>query len=274
MKEGPAKAVPWQIFCFLILGGAWAGGSCSIERVGNDSSAAATTGPIGATMTAGAYLVGSSNGGYAPCIGGAPDGHCDVLGGEGCYCEDCAVTAFCKQEDCRLDVDAGDCEPTLDACTCPQCDTNHYCNNPTQSNCIPDGTCDTRYEGCTCEDCKSNNYCTDNVDKCTKAQPGAGCEDPEMCECVDCFGAPSCVLPCTDDGGCDSSESCACPDCRETDYCTDLDRCKDDGICDIIVEGCVCADCKGISPECASRSDAGTMAQSGASAASGAGGGM
>jgi hypothetical protein len=208
------------------------------------------------------------------CIGGMLDGTCDVLGGESCDCDDCKDAGICKEDSCRDDAEG--CDPVFDACTCPQCNNVHYCNNPTQSNCVTDGRCDPSYEGCSCDDCKTVEKCKEGLQSCIHMPPNGVCEDgddSESCDCVDCFGVPRCVLKCTTDLKCESDESCACEDCRGTAYCTDPTRCQDDGICDIIVEGCVCADCKAI-PECDFMIDAGAMPPSSSSASSGAGGGM
>jgi len=74
------------------------------------------------------------------------------------------------------------------------------------------------------------------------------CENSEPCGCPDWFGTPTC-LSCTNDGICSPAEPCFCADCAGTNYCKDPANCQADGVCDAVIEGCICEDCALI-PEC------------------------
>lgn len=154
--------------------------------------------------------VGGSGGGGAPAVNCVDDQTCDVVGGEGCGCNDCLGTPECG----ACDNDAS-CEFT-DACTCQECYSDGYCSSPT---CTDDGICDGFNEGCSCADCAGTPNCAafedcgNGVDD--NANGLADCNDPV------CASAPGCAEDCSngvDDNG-DMFVDCNDPQCTNTPAC-------------------------------------------------------
>lgn len=70
---------------------------------------------------------------------------------------------------------------------------------------------------------------------------GPNC-DPSLegeCGCLGC-GATECA----DIEG-NATADCVCPICAEDSFCNDTSNCTDNGACDPLNEGCLCADCLG-----------------------------
>lgn len=175
-----------------------------------------------------------------------PDGVCDLAAGERCDCEDCAETAFCVKDQCNEDLL---CDSIEDACTCADCDMDPYCADPAMANCTDDGVCDSFLEGCLCVDCRESDICADNTKSCAGEAVDGICAVDEPCSCQDCFGLPKC-LTCPVTLICTHETPCFCAGCAGDPYCSDPKSCVNDGICDAVDEGCVCADCLNIA-ECA-----------------------
>ncbi len=222
-------------------------------------------------LWAGCFSSGSSDtggsGGSAPGAGGnggagggagggtcaVVDGVCELSLGEDCNCVDCMNTAYCHPGQC---LDTMSCDHTLDSCTCPGCAEDEYCGDPTLGNCLDGGACDPYTEGCHCPNCWTYSECQASVAACSGGKPDGICDRAtENCDCVDCQGTPLCV-PCQN-AGCNDEEPCSCADCVTTQLCNDPSRCIDDGVCAILLEGCICDDCKSL-PECAIWFDGGT----------------
>jgi hypothetical protein len=118
------------------------------------------------------------------------------------------------------------------------------------TNCTNDGMCDSVNEGCKCPDCATKPACLDNIASCADGKVDGVCALSEPCTCPDCFGLPKCVKGnCFVDNKCVDAEPCSCSDCRLADGCKAPDSCVNDSICDILDEGCGCADCAN-DPEC------------------------
>jgi hypothetical protein len=234
-------------FGLLIGGIAWAGCSSGnghlVALDGGGGSVSSSAASRAAPASNGA-TTGSGDGGVT-CVGGVTDGKCEPLLGEDCKCGDCASTAFCVT---TCDDQLGVCDPIYDACSCPDCFTSHACSSPTHDNCKKDGKCDSFHEGCACDDCKQVGTCEEAIMQCLDKKLDQFCDISEPCDCPDCFGVPRC-LPCNVDGTCAPAEPCTCADCAGTSYCMDPANCEDDGICDALIEGCLCNDCSWI-PEC------------------------
>ncbi len=71
----------------------------------------------------------------------------------------------------------------------------------------------------------------------------------EDCACVDCVTEAICGF-CGMDATCDLSDACTCTECNMDAFCTDPQNCSDDGFCNQFLEGCQCADCAGLVPNC------------------------
>jgi hypothetical protein len=70
--------------------------------------------------------------------------------------------------------------------------------------------------------------------------------DPEDCACIDCGDTALCIPgQCVPDGICTDKDACTCEECWDNAFCGDpqLANCLDDGACDGVDEGCLCADC-------------------------------
>ncbi len=242
---------------------AWALGACSFNfpvssgGVGGSGGVAALTTVASGTGFAAATGAG---GGVSSCD--IVDGVCNSMAGEDCACVDCAHTAFCNPDQC---VNDGVCDPLEDSCTCPDCDNTHYCGDPAKKNCINDGVCDSFYEGCGCADCTTKPHCAALLATCTGGHLDGACDVTEPCSCPDCFGLAQCV-PCQSPGACMPGDPCSCAGCDVTAVCSDPAGCVDDGICDILDEGCICSDCAS-TPACA-----GGSGSSGSSGTGGSGG--
>ncbi|NUP09603.1 MAG: hypothetical protein HOW73_26455 [Polyangiaceae bacterium] len=64
--------------------------------------------------------------------------------------------------------------------------------------------------------------------------------------------ADQCLCAGCDFDACSEGESfadCVCPVCENDEYCSNPDSCIDDGVCDPVLEGCVCEDCA-THPQC------------------------
>ncbi len=220
------------------------------------------------------------------------DGVCDPAQ-DGCDCDDCGNTAYCKSQkgagfqgsDCgEPEQKDGICDSIADYCVCGDCMSNIFCQDPGKTNCNNNNECEPYLEGCRCDDCKDKDFCRISpsaLDNCLSPMGGGGagggvlgeansiCEEGESCDCVDCVGLPKCVS-CFDDGLCDAYEGCFCADCRVSAICTSCVD-KDNGLCDAVEEGCDCADCQG-EKECEEIGGAGGMGGGGAGGLGGAGG--
>ena len=71
----------------------------------------------------------------------------------------------------------------------------------------------------------------------------------EACTCADCAGTAVCGA-CDMDAMCENNDACTCAECNMDAFCTDPLNCTDDGFCDQFLEGCQCADCAGLVPNC------------------------
>lgn len=80
-------------------------------------------------------------------------------------------------------------------------------------------------------------------DTCSAAQG-------EACTCADCTMSGVCGFCDADQAACDPAEACTCNSCDADPYCMDPTNCTDDGFCNQLFEGCVCADCTAV-PNCA-----------------------
>lgn len=265
---GVRRAASWAIFSLLGAATTWAGGACSLHfpsyDVGLGGGAGETSGPgtgtsIG-TVTSTSAEAGS--GGASTCD--IVDGVCSPKSGEDCGCADCAGTAICNADQC---VNDGICDQFDDSCICPDCDNTHYCGDPAKKNCTDDGVCDSFYEGCGCADCGAKPHCAALLATCDAGHLDGACAADEPCTCPDCFGLAQCVT-CQNPGTCSPGDPCSCPGCDATPVCSDPAGCVDDGVCDILDEGCVCADCVN-TPACKGGSGAGGAGSGSAGATSG-----
>jgi hypothetical protein len=218
---------------------AWALGACSFgfpESTGAGGSGGSVQATTGFTTGTG-FAASTGVGGGSTCD--IIDGVCNSMAGEDCACVDCAMTAFCNPDQCVTD---GVCDPLDDSCICPDCDNTHYCGDPAKKNCTDDGMCDSFYEGCGCADCAAKPHCADLLATCEGGHLDGACAAGEPCTCPDCFGLAQCV-PCQSPGTCMPGDPCSCAGCETTAVCSNLAGCVDDGICDILDEGCPCVDC-------------------------------
>ncbi len=71
----------------------------------------------------------------------------------------------------------------------------------------------------------------------------------EDCTCTDCTTSAVCGF-CDMNMACDVSDACTCAECNMDAFCTDPLNCTDDGFCNQFIEGCQCADCAGLVPNC------------------------
>ena len=246
---------------------AWALGACSFSfpnSVGVGGSGGGVAATSGFATSTGFASASGAGGARSSCD--IIDGVCNSMAGEDCACVDCVSTAFCNPDQC---VNDGACDPLADSCICPDCDNTHYCGDPAKKNCTDDGMCDSFYEGCGCADCATKPHCAELLTTCEGGHLDGACSATEPCTCPDCFGLAQCV-PCQSMSACLPGDPCSCPGCELTAVCSDLAGCVDDGICDILDEGCPCADCVA-TPAC--QTGSGTTSSSGTVSASSSGAG-
>ena len=267
--KSPRRAAGLALAGALAVATAWAAASCSFGVTRGEVGGGG--GPDHAGVTTGTGLAGtgsdatSGGGGRSTCD--IVDDVCDAMAGEDCACVDCAKTALCHADQCVTD---GVCDPLDDACICPDCDNTHYCGDPAKKNCTDDGACDSFYEGCGCADCATKPHCAALLATCEGGHLDGACRGAEACSCPDCFGLAQCV-PCQTPGVCAPGDPCSCAGCGGSVVCSDASKCLDDGVCDILDEGCVCADCAA-TPACLLVHGTGTSASSSSgSAGSGTG---
>ena len=253
--KGVRRAVTWVVFSLLGAATAWAGGACSLSFPSDAVSLGG--GPYAATAAGnGTGFAGTGTSAEVGAGGGSTcdivDGVCSPMAGENCGCIDCADTAICNADQCVSD---GICDQFDDSCICPDCDNTHYCGDPAKKNCTDDGVCDSFYEGCGCADCGTKTHCMALLATCNEGHLDGACAADEPCTCPDCFGLAQCVT-CQSPGICSPGDPCSCPGCEATSVCSDPAGCIDDGVCDILDEGCVCSDCVK-TPACAGGTGAG-----------------
>ncbi len=235
------RAVEWALFGLLGAATAWSGGACTLSFPDNGTGVGG-----GSLHSAGSgWSTGNTGSGDATTVGSGVstcdivDGVCSLMAGEDCGCVDCAGTAICNPDQCVTDQV---CDPLDDSCICPDCDNTHYCGDPAKKNCVDDGVCDSFYEGCGCADCGGKPHCAELLATCAGGHLDGVCAKGEPCSCPDCFGLAQCVA-CPSPDACSPGDPCSCPGCAATPVCSDLAGCVDDGVCDILDEGCVCGDC-------------------------------
>ena len=265
-KIGPRRAVEIALSGALGAATAWAAASCGFSlgeaNLSGVGGATETTGFAAGTGVSGTgSFAATGAGGGSTCD--IVDHVCDTMAGEDCACADCAKTAICNADQCVTD---GVCDPLDDACICPDCDNTHYCGDPAKKNCTDDGACDSFYEGCGCADCAGKPHCAELIATCAGGHLDGACAAAEACSCPDCFGTAPCV-PCQSPGVCAPGDPCSCAGCAASAVCSDASKCLDDGVCDILDEGCACADCV-MTPACQGSSGTGTSG-SGSSGSSG-----
>jgi hypothetical protein len=267
-KKSPRRALELALFVALGVATAWTAGACNVDLTapaaegsgGGATTSAFTTG-VGPSSGTGSFSTSGAGGGSTCEI---VDDICNPMAGEGCACVDCAKTALCNVDQCVTD---GICDPLDDACICPDCDNTHYCGDPTKKNCTDDGACDSFYEGCGCADCAAKPHCAALLTTCEGGHLDGVCAPAEACSCPDCFGMAQCV-PCQSDGSCAPGDPCSCPGCATSALCSDASKCLDDSVCDILDEGCACADCA-MTPAC--QGPTGTGSSGSGSSGSGSG---
>ena len=270
------RAAGGAAFGLLGVTMAWALGACSFEFLASGSTGAggagAGGGPNSTSFASGTGFAATGADGGSTCD--IIDDVCNPMAGEDCNCVDCGYTAFCNPDQCVTD---GVCDPLADSCICPDCDNTHYCGDPAKKNCTNDGVCDSFYEGCGCADCAAKPHCKELLTTCEFGLLDGVCSASEPCTCPDCFGLAQCV-PCQGKGVCMPGDPCSCAGCETTPVCGTAASCVNDGICDILDEGCPCADCLAV-PQCqainltgGSGSGTGTSSASGSSGASSSGG--
>jgi hypothetical protein len=248
-------SLAWLVPPLVLAYGAWVG--CSTDDIAGSGGNGGSGGYIltGLGGMGGMFEVTGPTG-----VGGAGrcdivDGVCDISAGEGCACVDCQMSALCNPDQC---IDTDSCDHVNDSCVCAGCAEDPVCGTPAMTNCVNDGMCDTFNEGCHCKDCYTDPNCAPRVAACNGGKADGKCDyaNGETCACVDCEGTPLCV-PCDIDGTCGPSDPCSCVDCIHDIVCNDPTMCVNDGVCDIIHEGCICPDCASW-PQCQQWLDGGT----------------